>query len=84
MKYYLWVRWSDKCKEAFEIIEQSANFVEQETESITRLLKDDFVWLQTPTGKTLKIKLQRTLAYKIVTKETNPLEDTEYYDNPLE
>lgn len=84
MKYYLWVRWDVANKEAFEITKQGANFIEKETKDISTLLQDDgFVWVPTPTGKTLKIKLQKTLAYKIVTQETNPLEDATHYENSL-
>lgn len=83
MKYFLWVRWDAVNKEAFEITKQGANFIEQETDSICNLLQNDFVWVPTPTGKILKIKLQKTLAYKIVIQETNPLEDVTHYENPL-
>jgi len=79
MKYYLWVRWSDKCKEAFEITKCSANWIEE-------MRGDDYshglYQFSTPSGKWLKINLMKALAFKIMTRETNPLEDEVLYNNP--
>ena len=81
MQYFLWVRWSPECKEAFEITEESASCIEKSDFSSNN--ENHWFYIYTPTGKTIKMKLLRALAYKIVTREINPLEDDSHYDDPL-
>lgn len=80
IKYFLWVRWSPEYKEAFEITEGSAEMIEKH---ISNIVEDDYVYLATPTGYAIRVRLKESLAFKIVTKQINPLEADEYYDNPI-
>jgi hypothetical protein len=83
MKYYLWVRWSPECKEAFEITENAANWIKNEWHN-GRWSENKWFHFTTPTSRKIKLKLNKALAFKVVTKEFNPLEDESFYDNPCD
>jgi len=78
MKYYLWVRWTPECKEAFAITKDAADWLEKNTVTGNSMCR-----FSTPSGTWLRIHLFRALAYKVITREVNPLEDMDHYDNEL-
>ena len=85
MKHYLWVRWSDKCKEAFEITENAAKWIDKNLCDIGLPIEEDdrpYIF-STPSGHNIRICILKALAFKIVTCEINPLEDNKYYDDPI-
>ena len=87
MKYYLWIRWKNGIKDVFEITKQSANFWNKKTPSsegiYRKLIHNNTFLLSTPDDNKIWIKGEQIVACKILTRQTNPLNDNNHYENPL-
>jgi len=80
IKYFLWIRWKSGSKDCFEI---TTVVYEQLKEGQLDGLKNGNWWLNTPSGEKLELNFSEMVAWKLITKKFNPLEDEAEYDDPL-
>jgi len=80
IKYFLWIRWENGIKDCFEITKTSVNFLDKNW--VKYRAKKGHWGFNTPTNQRLRIRLNKSVAWKIIKKEFNPLDLESLYDNP--
>jgi hypothetical protein len=80
-KYYIYIRWHSGQRDCVEITKGATEY--WETIKLDNMKGFKFVRLMTASNYWLLLNVDNISMAKVVIKQTNPLEDSAHYDNPL-